>query len=106
MNLIPFFGILASLFFTLAIHAAKRPNVVFLVSEDNSVHYLRHYGAEFGAMPVVEKLASEGLTFNHAFSNAPVCSVARSTLATGVLAPRAGFQYHRKSALANLPKGV
>ena len=85
---------------------AKRPNVVFLVSEDNSIHYLRHYGAEFGAMPNVEKLAAEGLTFNHAFSNAPVCSVARSTLATGVLAPRAGFQYHRKSSLAALPQGL
>ena len=82
---------------------SKRPNVVFLVSEDNSIHYLKHYGAEFGSMPNIEKMAKEGLTFNHAFSNAPVCSVARSTLATGILAPRGGFQYHRKSALA---KGV
>ncbi|MFP6900634.1 MAG: sulfatase, partial [Opitutales bacterium] len=106
MNLPRLLGPLACLFSTFAIHAAKRPNVVFLVSEDNSVHYLRHYGAQFGAMPAVEKLAAEGLTFNHAFSNAPVCSVARSTLATGALAPRIGFQYHRKSALANLPKGL
>ena len=82
---------------------SKRPNVVFLVSEDNSIHYLKHYGAKFGSMPNIEKMAEAGLTFNHAFSNAPVCSVARSTLATGILAPRAGFQYHRKSALA---KGV
>ncbi len=82
---------------------SKRPNVVFLVSEDNSIHYLKHYGAKFGSMPNIEKMAESGLTFNHAFSNAPVCSVARSTLATGILAPRAGFQYHRKSALA---KGV
>ena len=82
---------------------SKRPNVVFLVSEDNSIHYLKHYGAKFGSMPNIEKMAEEGLTFNHAFSNAPVCSVARSTLATGVLGPRAGFQYHRKSVLA---KGV
>ena len=82
---------------------SKRPNVVFLVSEDNSIHYLKHYGAKFGAMPNIEKMAKAGLTFDHAFSNAPVCSVARSTLATGILAPRGGFQYHRKSALA---KGV
>ena len=52
-------GVLASLFLTGAILAAKRPNVVFLVSEDNSVHYLRHYGAEFGAMPNIEKLAAD-----------------------------------------------
>ena len=85
---------------------AKKPNFVFLVSEDNSIHYLKHYGAKFGSMPNVEKMAAEGVTFNHAFSNAPVCSVARSTLATGILAPRGGFQYHRKAELANLPKGV
>ena len=67
---------------------SKRPNAVFLVSEDNSIHYLKHYGAKFGAMPNIEKMAKAGLTFDHAFSNAPVCSVARSTLATGILAPR------------------
>ena len=85
---------------------AKKPNFVFLVSEDNSIHYLKHYGAKFGRMPNVEKMAERGVTFNHAFSNAPVCSVARSTLATGILAPRGGFQYHRKAELATLPKGV
>ena len=113
MNMKPYrirsFFLFVSLAFVLgaaSAFGAKRPNVVFLVSEDNSVHYLRHYGAEFGAMPVVEKLAAEGLTFNHAFSNGPVCSVARSTLATGILAPRVGFQYHRKSAVASLPKGL
>ena len=84
--------------------ATKRPNFVFLVSEDNSIHYLKLYG--YGAStPNIAALAKDGLTFNHAFSCSPVCSVARSTLATGMLAPRGGFQYHRKSAMANLPKG-
>ena len=74
--------------------AVKRPNFVFLVSEDNSIHYLKLYG--YGAStPNIAALAKDGLTFNHAFSNSPVCSVARSTLATSLLAPRAGFQYHR-----------
>ena len=85
---------------------AKRPNVVFLLSEDNSIHYLGLYGYKHGRTPAIEKLAAEGLTFNHAFSNAPVCSVARSTLATAILAPRAGMQYHRKTAPARLPEGV
>jgi arylsulfatase A-like enzyme len=85
--------------------AAGRPNFVFLVSEDNSVHYLRLYGADLGVTPHIERMAAQGLTFNHAFSCAPVCSVARSTLATGMFAPRGGFQYHRKSAPAALPPG-
>ena len=40
---------------------AKKPNFVFLVSEDNSIHYLKHYGAKFGSMPNVEKMATEGV---------------------------------------------
>jgi len=89
-----------------AAEPAKRPNFVFIVSEDNSVHYLRLYGNKLGITPNIERLAAEGLTFNHAFSAAPVCSVARTTLATAMHAPRVGFQYHRKSALAALPPGV
>ena len=84
---------------------ARRPNFVFLVSEDNSIHYLRLYGAELGEAPNIERMAREGLTFEHAFSCGPVCSVARSTLATGIYAPRAGFQYHRRSVPAGLPAG-
>jgi len=84
---------------------AKRPNFVFLLSEDNSIHYLRLYGAALGATPNIERMAAEGLTFNNAYSCAPVCSVARSTLALGVYAPRIGTQYHRRSAPATLPAG-
>lgn len=89
----------------LAAEAAKRPNFVFLVSEDNSVHYSRIYGNELAPMPAMEKLAAHGVVFDHAFSCAPVCSVARSTLATGMYAPKGGFQYHRKFAPATLPEG-
>ena len=99
-----YFTLCALLAFAMSADAAKRPNVVFLVSEDNSIHYLKLYG--YGAStPSIEALAKDGLTFNHAFSNSPVCSVARSTLATAMLAPRGGFQYHRKSAMAKLPPG-
>jgi arylsulfatase A-like enzyme len=98
------FSLCALLAFAGGVLGAKRPNFVFLVSEDNSIHYLKLYG--YGAStPNIEALAREGLTFNHAFSNSPVCSVARSTLATAMLAPRGGFQYHRKSAMAKLPPG-
>lgn len=86
--------------------AEDRPNVVWILSEDNSKHYLRLYGNPLGATPTIEKLAAEGLTFDHAFSCAPVCSVARTTLMTGCLAPRIGFQYHRRARLAELPHGA
>ena len=50
--------------------AAKRPNFVFLVSEDNSIHYLKLYG--YGeATQNNEALDKDGLTYNHDFTNSP-----------------------------------
>jgi len=86
--------------------AQDRPNILWILSEDNSMHYLRLYGAPLGATPQIEALAKEGVTFDHAFSCSPVCSVARTTLMTGMLAPRIGFQYHRKITPAQLPSGA
>jgi len=90
----------------ITVKAADRPNIVWLLSEDNSVHYQQHYGAKHGPTPNLTLLAKDGLTFEHAFSNSPVCSVARTTLMTGMLAPRIGFQYHRKITQTNLPPGA
>ena len=56
-------------------------------------------------MPNVEALAKHGLVFNHAFSQAPVCSVARSTLISGSFAPRIGAQYHRATQRVPMPDG-
>ena len=86
--------------------AADRPNVVWIVSEDNSIHYLRHFFAHGAVAPNIERLAAHGLTYDHAFSNAPVCSVARTTLATGCYGPRIGTQYHRRYRLAPMPDGL
>lgn len=86
--------------------AEDRPNVVWIVSEDNSVHYLRHFFPDGAPAPNIEQLAKQGVTFNHAFSNAPVCSVARTTLATGCYGPRIGTQFHRRYKLAPMPAGL
>ncbi|MCB0634849.1 MAG: sulfatase-like hydrolase/transferase, partial [Lewinella sp.] len=86
--------------------AVSRPNIVWLVSEDNSQHWLQLYQKNGVAMPSVEALAQHGLVFDHAFSQAPVCSVARSTLISGSYAPRIGAQYHRKSEPVPMPDGL
>lgn len=86
--------------------AADRPNIVWLVSEDNSTHYLKLFDEHGAETPNIARLAKHGLIFDHAFSNAPVCSVARTTLATGCYAPRIGTQYHRKHVKVPLPEGM
>ena len=86
--------------------AAERPNIVWIVSEDNSIHYLNHFFKGGAKAPNIEALAAHGLTFDRAFCNAPVCSVARTTLATGCYGPRIGTQFHRCYKRAEMPEGL
>ena len=86
--------------------AAERPNFVWLISEDNSKHYLKLFDEHGAETPRIAELAQQGLLFEHAFSNSPVCSVARTTLITGCYAPRIGTQYHRRSVLVPLAGGL
>ena len=81
--------------------SVKKPNFVWIISEDNSPEYLRLYNRQYGAaMPNLEQMAKNGITYQNAYSNAPVCSTARSTLALGVHAPQAGTMHHRAFAKA------
>ena len=89
-----------------AVNAAERPNIVWVVSEDNSAQWLRLYDKSGVEMPTIEKLAKEGLVFNNAFSCAPVCSTARSTIISSCYGPRLGTQYHRREKQALMPKGL
>ena len=84
----------------------EKPNILWLVSEDNSIHYMNLYTKGGAEMPAISSLASKGVVFDNAFSNAPVCSVARSTIITGAYAPRIGTQYHRKMSMVKLPNNI
>ncbi|MCA9190744.1 MAG: sulfatase-like hydrolase/transferase [Planctomycetales bacterium] len=98
--------ILAMRWITVSAHGAERPNIVWLISEDNSVHYLKLYDPHGAETPRIAALAKHGLQFQNAFSCAPVCSVARTTLMTGCYAPRIGTQYHRRAVSVPMPEGV
>ena len=78
------------------IHAepTERPNILWLVCEDISP-YLGCYGDQQAHTPNLDQLASEGVLFTRAYSNAPVCAVARSTLLTGMYASTIGTQHMR-----------
>ena len=88
--------------------AAKkpRPNIVWLMSEDNSKHYLKLFDANGAETPRIAEMARKGVIFTRAFSNCPVCSAARSVLATGCYGSRIGTQYHRKFKTVPMPDGL
>ncbi len=74
----------------------KRPNILWIVSEDNSP-LLGAYGDAFATTPNLDHLATEGVLYENAFATAPVCAPARSTLITGVYPTAMGTQHMRST---------
>ena len=74
-----------------AVIAADRPNIVFMLSDDQgwsglSVPMHPDFAGSKGEIfrtPNLEKLASQGMRFSAAYAPAPVCSPTRSSLQTG-----------------------
>lgn len=83
----------------------KKPNFLWILSEDNSKHFLKIFDEAGAETPNIQLMARHGIQFNRAFSCSPVCSVARTTLMTSVYAPRLGTQYHRKIQNVTQPEG-
>jgi N-sulfoglucosamine sulfohydrolase len=89
-------AILASLVCLIApLFAADRPNILWIVSEDNASNWLGCYGDKEAQTPRLDALAAGGVLFDHAYSNAPVCGVARSTILNGAFAVTQGTQHMR-----------
>lgn len=80
----------------LAAAPTDRPNILWIVSEDNSP-YLGCYGDANAFTPHLDRLAAQGVRYRNAISNAPVCSTTRSTLITGMHATTLGVHHHRSS---------
>ena len=76
------------------IESKELPNILWIVSEDNSP-FFGCYGDEFATTPTFDKLATEGVLYENAFANAPVCAPARSTIITGMYPPSMGTQNMR-----------
>ncbi len=67
----------------------ERPNILWIVSEDNSP-FLGCYGDTFATTPNIDRLAADAMVFGQAFTSAPVCAPTRFTLITGTYASAMG----------------
>jgi len=75
--------------------SADRPNILWITAEDYSSSWLGCYGNKQSQTPRIDALADRSVLFTAAFSNGPVCAIARSTILTGIYAPTQGSQHMR-----------
>lgn len=62
---------------------AGRPNVIVFFTDQQRWDSVGAYGSPMGLTPHLDRMAGEGVRFEHAFTTQPVCAPARSTMQTG-----------------------
>lgn len=67
-----------------------KPNIVFIITDNQSPWTLGCYGNEEILTPGVDRLAREGIRFTNAMCSNPVCSPNRATCLTGLMPSQHG----------------
>ncbi len=65
------------------LHAAGKPNIIFILADDAGIGDFSAYGCKYGTTPNIDRLASEGMKFTRAYSGSAVCAPSRCVLMTG-----------------------
>lgn len=71
--------------------ADDRPNILLVVVDDLGCRDLAGEGHPYHATPNLDRLASESLRFQNAYTNAPNCAPTRASILTGRYSPRHGI---------------
>ena len=72
----------------------KQPNILWVTCEDMSPN-LGCYGDKYASTPAIDSLAERSLRYKHAWSCAPVCAPARTTIISGMYPPSTGAEHMR-----------
>lgn len=74
----------------------KKPNIIFLFSDQQRWDTLGCYGQELPITPNLDRMAGEGVRFANAFTCQPVCGPARACLQTGKYATELGCHINHR----------
>lgn len=92
------FGILLMGMAASALPAAERPNFLMILADDCTYSDLPLYGGANARTPNIDRLASQGLTFNRAYLSEAMCQPCRSELYTGQYPMRNGCAWNHSGS--------
>lgn len=84
--------------------APSRPNIVIFLADDLSYADVPNGGDANVRTPALQRLTSEGMTFDRAFVASPACAPSRAALLTGMMPARNGAEANHDRANAAIRK--
>jgi arylsulfatase A-like enzyme len=62
---------------------AKRPNIIFIMTDDHASHAMSCYGSRINKTPNLDRIAEDGMRFNNCFCTNSICAPSRAVILTG-----------------------
>lgn len=66
-----------------AAEPAKRPNILFIMTDDHAFHAMSCYGSKVNKTPNFDRIADAGMRFDGCFVTNSICAPSRATIITG-----------------------
>ena len=70
--------------------AKKRPNILFIMTDDHAAHAISAYGSRINKTPGMDRLAQEGTLFQDVFVTNSICTPSRACILTGMYSCKNG----------------
>ncbi len=88
------FSILCCLISLCTVAQERRPNIIFILTDDHRYDALGYFGNPIARTPELDAIARSGTVFRNAFASTPICSASRASIFSGLQerAHRYGFQ--------------
>jgi arylsulfatase A-like enzyme len=83
-------GFSLSTIHSLAAEPARPPNIVLIFADDLGWKDVGYQGTDFYETPNIDRLATQGMVFTHAYAGAGNCAPSRACLISGQYTPRHG----------------
>jgi len=62
---------------------SKQPNILFIMADDHAAKAISCYGGGINHTPNLDRLADEGMRFNHCYVTNSICTPSRAAILTG-----------------------
>ncbi len=76
---------------TADLHAAAKPNILFIFTDDHAYQSISAYGSKINRTPNIDRLAREGMLFNRCYVTNSICGPMRAVIQTGKYSHANGF---------------
>jgi len=63
--------------------SSRRPNIVFIMTDDHAAHAMSCYGSRINTTPHMDRIAEGGMRLGNCFCTNSICSPSRATILTG-----------------------